>query len=104
MREPQARTRLDFSVGLQSEALEAVILLDDSPRLFCGQTTLHPFIHISVQPLGDSLLRKSEIYDFSECHNFGALRADSLAPGARRSPQNACSDNPATQGLSEHAD
>ena len=44
------------------------------------------------------------VYDFSECHNFGALRVDSLALGARRSPQNACSDNPATLGLPEHAD
>ena len=44
------------------------------------------------------------VYDFSECHIFGALRADSLAPGARRSSQNAYSDNPATQGLPEHAD
>jgi len=43
------------------------------------------------------------VYDFSECHNFGALRADSLAPGARRSPQNACSGKPAKQGFSEHA-
>jgi len=23
------------------------------------------------------------VYDFSECHNFEALRADSLSPGAR---------------------
>ena len=35
---------------------------------------------------------------------IGDLRAFGLAPGARRSPQNACSDNPATQGLPEHAD
>ena len=53
------------------------------------------YIHLSVA---------FSVYDFSECHNFGALRAYSLAPGARRSPQNAYSDNPATQGLPEHAD
>ena len=35
---------------------------------------------------------------------IGDLRTFGLAPGARRSPQNACSDNPATQGLPEHAD
>ena len=34
---------------------------------------------------------------------FGALRADSLAPGARERPQNACSGKPAKQGFSEHA-
>jgi len=35
---------------------------------------------------------------------IGDLRTFGLAPGAIRSPQNACSDNPATQGLPEHAD
>ena len=33
----------------------------------------------------------------------GALRALGLAPGARRRLQNACSDNPASQGLPDHA-
>ena len=58
---------------------------------------------LAVQPDAVRVLVFS-VYDFSECHNFGALRDDSLAPGARKSPQNAYSDNPATQGLPEHAD
>ena len=43
-------------------------------------------------------------YDLSEGHKFGALRTNCLAPGARLMLQNACSDNPAPQGLPEHAD
>ena len=66
----------------------------------CGRQTAssessghtHPFIYITVQPFRHGLL--FSVYDFSECHNFGALRADSLAPGARRSPQNAWSRKP----------
>ena len=34
---------------------------------------------------------------------FEALRADCLAPSVRIMHQNACSDNPAPQGLPEHA-
>ena len=63
---------------------------------------LHKHV-LAVQPDAVRILIFS-VYDFSECRNFGALRADSLAPGTRRSPQNACTDNPATQGLPEHAD
>ena len=35
---------------------------------------------------------------------IGDLRTFGLAPGARRSPQNACSVDPAKLGLTEHAD
>jgi len=48
---------------------------------------------LTVQPDAVRVLIFS-VYDFSECHNFGALRADSLAPGARRNPQNAWSREP----------
>ncbi len=57
---------------------------------------------LTVQPDAVRVLIFS-VYDFSECHNSGALRADSLAPGARERPQNTCSGKPAKQGFSEHA-
>ena len=57
----------------------------------------------AVQPDTVHILLFS-FYDFFECHKFGALRAIGLAPRARRRRQNACPDNPASQGLPEHAD